>query len=77
MKEAVDLAKYRSFIETSSLVKKTGRLSRIIGLLIEADGPGVASGSPIMRLSLPVFFTKELVSIKERYFAKSTASFIS
>jgi len=45
MKEAIDLEKYCSFVGTSSLVKKTGKLSRIIGLIIEADGPGVAIGS--------------------------------
>ncbi|SVD08909.1 uncharacterized protein METZ01_LOCUS361763, partial [marine metagenome] len=45
MKEAIDLKKYSSFVDTCSLVKKTGKLNRIIGLLIEADGPGVAIGS--------------------------------
>lgn len=45
MKETIDLKKYRSFVETGSFVKKTGKLNRIIGLLIEADGPGVAIGS--------------------------------
>lgn len=45
MTETIDLKKYQSFVETCSFVKKTGKLNRIIGLLIEADGPGVAIGS--------------------------------
>ena len=45
MKETIDIEKYRSFVETSSFVKKTGKISRIIGLMIESDGPGVSIGS--------------------------------
>ena len=45
MKETIDIEKYRSFVETSSFVKKTGKINRIIGLMIESDGPGVSIGS--------------------------------
>jgi len=45
MQEAIDIKKYSSFIETNSFVKKIGKVSRIIGLMIESDGPGVAIGS--------------------------------
>ena len=45
MKDTIDIKKYRSFVETSSFVKKTGKISQIIGLLIESNGPGVSIGS--------------------------------
>jgi len=45
MQETIDIKKYSSFIETNSFVKKTGKISRIVGLMIESDGPGVAIGS--------------------------------
>ena len=45
MQETIDIKKYSSFIETNSFVKKSGKISRIIGLMIESDGPGVAIGS--------------------------------
>lgn len=45
MQDTIDIKKYRSFIETSSFVKKTGKISQIIGLLIESNGPGVSIGS--------------------------------
>lgn len=45
MNETIDLNKYQSYVKTCSLVKKTGKISRVIGLLVEADGPGVAIGS--------------------------------
>ncbi|MCH8156806.1 MAG: FliI/YscN family ATPase [Nitrospinae bacterium] len=45
MNETIDLKKYKSFIETGSFVKKTGKLNRIIGLVMEADGPAAAVGS--------------------------------
>jgi len=45
MQETIDIKKYSSFIETNSFVKKIGKISRIIGLMIESDGPGVAIGS--------------------------------
>jgi len=44
MQETIDIKKYSSFVETNSFVKKTGKISRIIGLIIESDGPGVAIG---------------------------------
>ena len=45
MQETIDIKKYSSFIETNSFVKKIGKISRIVGLMIESDGPGVAIGS--------------------------------
>jgi len=45
MENTIDIKKYRSFVETSSFVKKTGKISQIIGLLIESNGPGVSIGS--------------------------------
>jgi len=45
MEDVIDIKKYRSFVETSSFVKKTGKISQIIGLLIESNGPGVSIGS--------------------------------
>ena len=45
MEDTIDIKKYRSFVETSSFVKKTGKISQIIGLLIESNGPGVSIGS--------------------------------
>jgi flagellum-specific ATP synthase len=45
MEDTIDIKKYRSFIKTSSFVKKTGKISQIIGLIIESNGPGVSIGS--------------------------------
>lgn len=45
MKDMIDLNKYQSFIETTSFVKKGGKVSRIIGLMIEGDGPASSVGS--------------------------------
>jgi flagellum-specific ATP synthase len=45
MQETIDIKKYSSFIGTNPFVKKIGKISRIIGLMIESDGPGVAIGS--------------------------------
>jgi len=45
MEDVIDIKKYRSFVETSSFVKKTGKISQIIGLIIESNGPGVSIGS--------------------------------
>ena len=45
MQKTIDIKKYSSFIKTNSFVKKTGNVSRIIGLMIESNGPGVAIGS--------------------------------
>ena len=44
MQETIDIKKYSSFVETNSFVKRTGKISRIIGLMIESNGPGVAIG---------------------------------
>ncbi len=45
MNPVIDLKKYRSFFEDTSLVKKGGRVNRIIGLVLEGDGPAVSVGS--------------------------------
>ena len=45
MDATIDLKKYSSFIEKTNLVKKTGRVNRIIGLILEGDGPAVSVGS--------------------------------
>ena len=45
MENTIDIKKYRSFVESNSFVKKTGKVSQIIGLLIESNGPGVSIGS--------------------------------
>ena len=45
MSSVIDLKKYSSFIHKTDFVKKTGRVNRIIGLIIEGDGPAVSVGS--------------------------------
>jgi flagellum-specific ATP synthase len=45
MDTVIDLKKYNSFINRTDFVKKTGRVNRIIGLVIEGDGPAVSVGS--------------------------------
>lgn len=45
MDDAIDLKKYQSFIENTSFVRKTGRVNRIIGLILEGNGPAAAVGS--------------------------------
>lgn len=45
MKDIIDLKKYQAHIQSTSLVKKTGKVSRIIGLIIEGDGPAASVGS--------------------------------
>lgn len=40
----VDLKKYEAILESRSFLKKTGKVSRVIGLTIEADGPAVDVG---------------------------------
>ena len=45
MDDTIDIKKYRSYVETSFFVKKTGKISQIIGLIIESNGPGVSIGS--------------------------------
>ena len=57
MDAVIDLKKYNSFINKTDFVKKTGRVNRIIGLIIEGDGPAVSVGSlctiyPINRPSI-------------------------
>ena len=45
MDAVIDLKKYNSFIAKTDFVKKTGRVNRIVGLVIEGDGPAVSVGS--------------------------------
>jgi len=45
MEDIIDLKKYRSFIENTSFVRKTGRVNRIIGLILEGNGPAASVGS--------------------------------
>ncbi len=45
MEDTIDLKKYRAKISDACFVKKTGRVKRIVGLVIEGDGPAVAVGS--------------------------------
>lgn len=45
METTIDLKKYQTFIDNSSFVKKGGKVVRIIGLIIEGDGPAVSVGS--------------------------------
>ena len=48
METTIDLKKYSNFIEKTNFVKKTGKVNRIIGLILEGDGPAVAVGSICM-----------------------------
>lgn len=45
MDDTIDLKKYRTFIDNFSFVRKSGRVNRVIGLLLEGDGPAVSIGS--------------------------------
>jgi flagellum-specific ATP synthase len=45
MDSAINLKKYNSFVNRTDFVKKTGKVHRIIGLVIEGDGPAVSVGS--------------------------------
>ncbi|MFQ5716533.1 MAG: FliI/YscN family ATPase [Nitrospinales bacterium] len=45
MEDTIDLKKYHSFIANASLVKKSGKVKRIIGMLLEGDGPASPVGS--------------------------------
>ncbi len=45
MIKTIDLKKYHSQIDTTSFVKKKGKVSRIIGLILEGDGPAASVGS--------------------------------
>ena len=45
MDAVIDLKKYSSFINKTDFVKKTGKVNRIVGLVIEGDGPAVSVGS--------------------------------
>ena len=48
METTIDLKKYSNFIEKTNFVKKTGKVNRIIGLILEGDGPAVSVGSICM-----------------------------
>lgn len=45
MNTIIDFKKYNSFINKTDFVKKTGKVNRIVGLVIEGDGPAVSVGS--------------------------------
>ncbi len=45
MDDTIDLKKYRTFIDNFSFVRKSGRVNRVIGLLLEGDGPAASIGS--------------------------------
>jgi len=45
MDSIIDLKKYNSFVNKIDFVNKTGKVNRIIGLVIEGDGPAVSVGS--------------------------------
>jgi len=45
MEATIDLKKYNSFIEKTDFVKKTGRVNRVIGLVLEGNGPAISVGS--------------------------------
>ena len=45
MNTIIDFKKYNSLINKTDFVKKRGKVSRIIGLVIEGDGPAVSVGS--------------------------------
>ena len=45
MNTIIDFKKYNSFINKTDFIKKTGKVNRIIGLVIESDGPAVSVGS--------------------------------
>ena len=58
MDSIIDLKKYNSFVSKIDFVKKTGKVNRIIGLVIEGDGPSVSVGS------LCTIYPKNLMSIQ-------------
>ena len=58
MNSIIDLKKYNSFVNKIDFVKKTGKVNRIIGLVIEGDGPSVSVGS------LCTIYPKNLMSIQ-------------
>ncbi len=45
MNKTIDLKKYGAYIDGTSLIKKSGRVNRVIGLLLEGDGPAASVGS--------------------------------
>lgn len=45
MEDTIDLSKYRAFIDHTSMVKKSGKVKRVIGMVIEGDGPAASVGS--------------------------------
>jgi len=45
MDTVIDLKKYRSFITDASLVKKSGKVRRLVGMILEGDGPASPVGS--------------------------------
>ncbi|QPJ66796.1 MAG: FliI/YscN family ATPase [Candidatus Nitrohelix vancouverensis] len=45
MEKTINLKKYRSYIERSDFINKSGRVNRIIGLVMEGNGPAAPVGS--------------------------------
>ncbi len=45
MQTSIDISKYRSFIADTRLVKKSGKVKRIVGMILEGDGPPCAVGA--------------------------------
>ena len=45
MDEIIDIKKYREFIDDAKIVKKNGKVERIVGMILEGDGPPVSVGS--------------------------------
>lgn len=43
--ETINLKKYRSFIASTSPIRKTGKVKNVAGLIVEGDGPAVPLGS--------------------------------
>lgn len=59
MIETIDLKKYGAFIEELPLVVKRGRVNRVTGLIIEADGPAVPIGTTC------VIYSNDRKTVKE------------
>lgn len=62
----INLEKYHQFLEQASLVKYSGRVSKIIGLMIESTGPAVEMGEVCQIYSIKgkQFILAEVVGFK-------------
>ncbi len=45
MEDTIDLRKYSAYIENTAFIRKTGKVKRIIGLILEGQGPAASIGS--------------------------------